>query len=96
MPPEERVKHGIGQGYESHDGTRDAAYRAFEQYMFNQVQEREQSVVLAVIGRGHIPGLAQLFPASGYEVYQYDVYSREWFRGIPQETADGLVGYYKP
>ncbi len=96
MPLSEWPKHGITWDHQIDHKRREAAYRAFEQYMFEQVQAHEQKVVLVMCGRSHVLGLQQLSIAAGHRVQSYDVYDCEWFRGRPEEDGQGVTGYYKP
>jgi hypothetical protein len=93
MPMEERQRLGIVPQYEKNENTRRAAYTAFERYMFQQTDRTGARVVLVMIGRRHRAGLEQLFSATGHQVVAYDIYDYSWCRGIPQEGADGIMGY---
>ena len=96
MPCSEWKKHGITWGDLIAAETREAAFRVFELYMFEQVQAQEQEVILVMCGRRHFLSLQELLTDAGHEVHTYDVYDCEWFRGKPEEDGQGITGYYKP
>jgi hypothetical protein len=97
MPISERERHGIQTpGYDRNEDTRKAAYQAFEQHMFDKVQETHaDDAALMMVGRRHLRGLTALFQAAGCEVSTYDINDCGWYLGIPKEGADGVVGYMR-
>jgi hypothetical protein len=97
MPIADREKHGIRTpDYDRSEETRKAAYKVFEQYMFERVREKHaHDGALVMVGRRHLPGLAALFTAAGCEVSPYDINDYGWYLGRPMESADGVVGHMR-
>jgi len=94
MPVEERKKQGIKTPeYDFQESTRKAAYAIFEQYMFDQIKARDVGVILIMCGHRHFRALKRLFEAAGDEVCLYDINDYAWYRGIPKEGAEGVIGY---
>jgi hypothetical protein len=93
MPPDERARRGIPFNYEEDPDTRTRAYREFERYMLACTTTRNAQVSLVICGREHLPGLEQLFVAAGVNVFVYDLFRYEWYRGIPLEDGVNIVGY---
>jgi hypothetical protein len=96
MPLSEWKKHGITWDHQIDYQKREVAYRAFEQYMLEQVQAHDQKVIIVMCGRNHLLGLQQLLTAAGHQVQPYDVYDCEWFRGRPEEDGQRVTGYHRP
>jgi hypothetical protein len=96
MPIIEREKRGVKTpDYDKDDTTRKAAYRIFEQYMFEKSQAENGKVVLIMVGRRHLKGLGRLFTAAGCDVSAYDINDCDWYLGIPKEGAEGVIGHYR-
>jgi hypothetical protein len=96
MPIIEREKRGVKTpDYDESDSTRNAAYRIFEQYMFEKVQAENGKVVLIMVGRRHLKELVRLFTAAGCDVKAYDINDCDWYLGIPKEGDAGIVGHYR-
>ena len=94
MPIVEREKHGVKTpDYDKQESTRKAAYKLFEQYMFESVQAQPGRVILVMVGRRHLDGLRTLFASAECEVKAYDINDCGWYLGIPQEGAEGVVGH---
>jgi hypothetical protein len=94
MPIEERERHGVKTpDYDFQETTRTAAYQIFEQYMFDQVKAHEAEAILIMCGRRHFRALEKLFTAVGDDVRVYDINDYPWYRGIPQEGDEGVIGY---
>jgi len=94
MPLEERERQGIRTpGYDRHPATRAEAYRKFEQYMFNRIEEAGAKSVLVMCGRYHTTGLEKIFKDAGDDVQMYDIKNYDWYRGVPIEGPDGIEGY---
>jgi hypothetical protein len=95
MPIPEREKHGIRTpDYDRNEDSRRAAYRVFEQYMFEKVREKNlHDSALVMVGRRHLPGLTALFKAAGCAVRACDLNDYEWYLGIPKEGAEGVLGH---
>ncbi len=94
MPVAEREKHGVRTpDYDRHEDSRRAAYKVFEQYMFEQIKSRDEKTILVMCGRRHLRGLQALFSACGDDVRPYDINDYLWYRGIPKEDTEGVVGY---
>jgi len=93
MPLEERARCGIPSDYQEDADTRTRAYHEFEQYMFAQTAARNAPVCLVMCGRVHLLGLEQLFVKARVNVFVYDLFRYEWYRGIPLEDAVNIVGY---
>jgi hypothetical protein len=61
MPIIEREKRGVKTpDYDKSDSIRKAAYRIFEQYMFEEVQAENDNVVLIMVGRHQLKVLVRL------------------------------------
>ncbi len=96
MPVPEREKRGVRTpDYDNNDASRRAAYQIFEQYMFERLGAADWHKALVMVGRRHLGGLTNLLEAAGHEVATYDVNDYDWYKGIPQEGADGIVGYFR-
>jgi len=96
MPIVEREKHGVKTpDYDREENTRQAAYKVFEQYMFERVQAENRKIVLVMVGRRHLEGLRRLLTAAEVEVKTYDINDCGWYLGIPKESAEGISGYYR-
>jgi hypothetical protein len=96
MPIQEREKRGVKTpDYNREEDGRRIAYRIFEQYMVKQVISHGAQTVLLMCGRRHLAGLRELFKAAQYHVRTYDINDYPWYRGIPMEGADGVIGYRK-
>jgi hypothetical protein len=94
MPIIEREKRGVKMpDYDKNDSTRKAAYRIFEQYMFEKAQAENGKVVLIMGGRRHLKGLGALFTAAGCDVSAHDINDCAWYLGIPKEGAEGVIGH---
>jgi hypothetical protein len=94
MPLGERERHGIRTpGYNRNPDDLQRAYRVFEKFMFDRIKAANREVTLVLCGRRHLQGLADLFRTAKDDVKTYDIYDYEWYRGIPQEAVDGIVGY---
>jgi len=94
MPVEERKKQGIKTPeYDFQESTRKVAYAIFEQYMFDQVKAHDAWVTLIMCGHRHFRALKRLVEAAGDEVCPYDINDYGWYRGIPKEGAEGVIGY---
>ena len=61
--------------------------------MFEGVRRQNYESVLVLCGRRHLRPLVEQFQAAGDDVRVYDIYDYEWYRGIPLETVDGVIGY---
>lgn len=96
MPIVEREKHGVKTpDYDREESTRQAAYKVFEQYMFERVQAEKRKIILVMVGRRHLEGLRRLLTAAEVEVKTYDINDCGWYLGIPMESAEGISGYYR-
>lgn len=97
MPWEERAKQGIGKDYDTTAETREAAYRVFERFMFDVVQEARQGAasILIICGSFHLKNVAELFANAGDEVLTEDTAQAGWYRGRPMESAGAVTGFYK-
>jgi hypothetical protein len=94
IPIEEREKHGVKTPhYDVQQTTRKVAYQIFEQYMFDQVKTHEAEVILIMCGLRHFRALEKLFTTAGDDVRVYDINDYPWYRGIPQEGEQGVIGY---
>jgi len=94
MPLNEREGRGIHTPqYDLRETTRRIAYRIFEQYMFDQVKAIGVDPVLVMCGCRHLVGLDCRFRSAGDGVLSYDIHSFPWYRGIPKEGEDGVIGY---
>jgi hypothetical protein len=94
MRAEERKKQGIKTPeYDFQESTRKVAYAIFEQYTFGQVKARDAGVILIMCGHRRFRALKRLFEAAGDEVCPYDINDYAWYRGIPKEGTEGVIGY---
>lgn len=94
MPIEEREKRGVKTpDYDFQETTRKAAYQIFEQYMFDRVKTHDVRIILIMCGRRHFRALERLFTAAGDDVRAYDINGYPWYRGIPEEGGEGVIGY---
>jgi hypothetical protein len=94
MPIAEREKAGIQTpGYDLNPETREAAYRAFEEYMVGQVHRSKAAVILVICGRRHMKRIGTGLAAAGHEVKLVDIIDQGWYRGIPQEGEKGVIGH---
>ena len=94
MPVEERTQRGIKTPeYDFQESTRKAAYAIFEQFMFDQMKARDAKVILVMCGHRHFRALKRLFETAGDEAWAYDINDYAWYRGIPKEGPEGVVGY---
>jgi|GEM_PF-6948079 len=97
MPFPEREKHGVRTpDYDRNPDSREAAYRVFEQYMFEEVRKKNlHDSALVMIGRRHLLGLTALFKAAGYSIRTYDLNDYAWYLGIPEEGVEGVIGHLR-
>jgi len=94
MPIAEREKHGLKTpDYDSQETTRKAAYKIFERHMFDHVKSHGGEVILIMCGRRHFRALEKLFTTAGDDVHVYDINDYPWYRGIPREGEQGVIGY---
>jgi hypothetical protein len=97
MPCEDRSKAGVAKDYDRRPETRRIAYEIFEAFMFEQVQKnrKDANTILVICGSYHVFGLAKLLRNAGDEVETEDTYDAEWYRGIPEESGDDVIGFFK-
>ncbi len=61
--------------------------------MFERVKSQKHETALVLCGRRHLRPLVDQFQAAGDDVRVYDIYDYQWYRGIPLEAADGVMGH---
>lgn len=95
MSWEEREKAGIARNYHTRRETRRAGYEIREGFMFEQIQKNrgDATSVLVICGSDHMERLGKRFHMVRDQVWTEDTYYAPWFKGIPKEDSEGIVGY---